>query len=98
MDSCQRVNALAAGHTIAEFEVCVHHGTGIATPLPRVIFQGVFQTVTQTHAKRTTICVKLNRNAWLKRSSGQLNVPLLNLFRPARNVAEHAVNLFEPLE
>jgi hypothetical protein len=25
MDSCQRLNALAAGHTFVLFEVCVHH-------------------------------------------------------------------------
>jgi hypothetical protein len=42
MDSCQRVNALAAGHTCVEFEVCVHHHAAYSSAFATSDFLGSF--------------------------------------------------------
>ena len=46
-----------------------------------------------------TVDVNLNRLCVTqKRPSGELHVAFLNLLGPARDVTEHAVNLFQPFQ
>ena len=98
MDFCQRAIALTAGHTFMELERCAFIMPRISSASANSVSSTSFPGCHSRQENRATVWSDLNSCAWLNGISRELDVALLKLLRPARDVTEHAIDLFEPFQ